>query len=117
MSGVGERHNSHTSTGKSIIGSATISRSLVFQSTTVINHTSFRLDIGDGKTVDLDECPRSRLHQECISYLGPVSINQECIRARINDSLLYLCTIQICNFLISLCLFFETSKSDSAMNT
>ncbi|KAH6755128.1 IQ calmodulin-binding motif family protein [Perilla frutescens var. hirtella] len=29
------------------------------------------LDIGDGKTVDLDECPRSRLHQECINYLGP----------------------------------------------
>ncbi|XP_057804062.1 IQ domain-containing protein IQM3-like isoform X2 [Salvia miltiorrhiza] len=29
------------------------------------------LDIGDGKTLDLDECPRSRLHQECINYLGP----------------------------------------------
>ncbi|XP_041992012.1 IQ domain-containing protein IQM3-like isoform X2 [Salvia splendens] len=29
------------------------------------------LDIGDGKTVDLDECPRSRLNQECINYLGP----------------------------------------------
>ncbi|KAK6156298.1 hypothetical protein DH2020_010546 [Rehmannia glutinosa] len=29
------------------------------------------LDIGDGKAVDLDECPRSRLRQECINYLGP----------------------------------------------
>ncbi|KAI3458868.1 hypothetical protein Pfo_015531 [Paulownia fortunei] len=29
------------------------------------------LDIGDGKVVDLDECPRSRLRHECINYLGP----------------------------------------------
>ncbi|KAA8539159.1 hypothetical protein F0562_025851 [Nyssa sinensis] len=29
------------------------------------------LDIGDGKEVDLKECPRSRLQQECIIYLGP----------------------------------------------
>ncbi|PIN08715.1 hypothetical protein CDL12_18704 [Handroanthus impetiginosus] len=29
------------------------------------------LDIGDGKEVDLDECPRSRLREECINYLGP----------------------------------------------
>lgn len=30
------------------------------------------LDIGDGKEIDLRECPRSRLRQECIIYLGPV---------------------------------------------
>uniref|UniRef100_A0A5B6YPZ5 IQ domain-containing protein IQM3-like n=1 Tax=Davidia involucrata TaxID=16924 RepID=A0A5B6YPZ5_DAVIN len=30
------------------------------------------LDIGDGKEVDLKECPRSRLQQDCIIYLGPV---------------------------------------------
>ncbi|XP_059443525.1 IQ domain-containing protein IQM3-like [Corylus avellana] len=29
------------------------------------------LDIGDGKEVDLKDCPRSRLRQECIKYLGP----------------------------------------------
>ncbi|KAK3034473.1 hypothetical protein RJ639_033329 [Escallonia herrerae] len=29
------------------------------------------LDVGDGKEVDLEECPRSRLRQECIIYLGP----------------------------------------------
>uniref|UniRef100_A0A5B6YPS0 IQ domain-containing protein IQM3-like n=1 Tax=Davidia involucrata TaxID=16924 RepID=A0A5B6YPS0_DAVIN len=29
------------------------------------------LDIGDGKEVDLKECPRSRLQQDCIIYLGP----------------------------------------------
>lgn len=29
------------------------------------------LDIGDGKAVDLEECPRSKLRQQCIKYLGP----------------------------------------------
>ncbi|KAK4433160.1 IQ domain-containing protein IQM3 [Sesamum alatum] len=29
------------------------------------------LDVGDGKGVSLNECPRSRLLQECITYLGP----------------------------------------------
>ncbi|GKU98340.1 hypothetical protein SLEP1_g11355 [Rubroshorea leprosula] len=29
------------------------------------------LDIGDGKEVDLNECPRSTLRQQCIKYLGP----------------------------------------------
>ena len=33
---------------------------------------SHRLDIGDGKEVDLKNCPRFRLQQECIKYLGPV---------------------------------------------
>ncbi|GMN52700.1 hypothetical protein TIFTF001_021849 [Ficus carica] len=28
------------------------------------------LDVGDGKVVDLIDCPRSRLREECISYLG-----------------------------------------------
>ncbi|CAA2988248.1 IQ domain-containing IQM3-like [Olea europaea subsp. europaea] len=29
------------------------------------------LDLGDGKEVDLEECPRSKLRQQCIKYLGP----------------------------------------------
>ncbi|KAL0317243.1 UNVERIFIED_CONTAM: IQ domain-containing protein IQM3 [Sesamum angustifolium] len=29
------------------------------------------LDVGDGKGVNIDECPRSRLLQDCIIYLGP----------------------------------------------
>ncbi|KAL5725816.1 IQ domain-containing protein iqm3 [Ranunculus cassubicifolius] len=29
------------------------------------------LDIGDGKDIDLPECPRSTLRQQCITYLGP----------------------------------------------
>ncbi|XP_076935213.1 IQ domain-containing protein IQM3-like [Bidens hawaiensis] len=29
------------------------------------------LDVGDGKEVDLKECSRSKLRQQCIKYLGP----------------------------------------------
>lgn len=29
------------------------------------------LDIGEGKEVNLEKCPRSKLHQQCIKYLGP----------------------------------------------
>ncbi|CAL1370840.1 unnamed protein product [Linum trigynum] len=29
------------------------------------------LDIGEGKEVSLERCPRSKLHQQCIKYLGP----------------------------------------------
>ncbi|KAL1293196.1 hypothetical protein HN51_053829 [Arachis hypogaea] len=29
------------------------------------------LDIGDGKEVNVEECPRSKLHKQCIKYLGP----------------------------------------------
>ncbi|KAI8563092.1 hypothetical protein RHMOL_Rhmol03G0086600 [Rhododendron molle] len=29
------------------------------------------LDLGDGKDVELIECPRSKLRQQCIKYLGP----------------------------------------------
>ncbi|KZV27939.1 hypothetical protein F511_36669 [Dorcoceras hygrometricum] len=29
------------------------------------------LDLGEGKEVDLKECPRSKLRQQCIKYLGP----------------------------------------------
>lgn len=34
-----------------------------------------RLDVGDGKEVNLDKCPRTDLQSQCIKYLGPVSIN------------------------------------------
>ncbi|KAL2481644.1 IQ calmodulin-binding motif family protein [Abeliophyllum distichum] len=30
------------------------------------------LDLGDGKEVDLEECPRASLRQQCIKYLGPL---------------------------------------------
>ncbi|GER43428.1 calmodulin binding protein, partial [Striga asiatica] len=30
------------------------------------------LDLGDGKEVDLHECPKSKLQNQCIMYLGPV---------------------------------------------
>lgn len=33
---------------------------------------SCRLDVGEGKDLDLVECPRSKLKQQCIRYLGPV---------------------------------------------
>ncbi|GMI79702.1 hypothetical protein HRI_001639500 [Hibiscus trionum] len=29
------------------------------------------LDVGDGKDINLNECPRSKLRQQCITYLGP----------------------------------------------
>ncbi|KAK6126321.1 hypothetical protein DH2020_039966 [Rehmannia glutinosa] len=29
------------------------------------------LDLGDGKEVDLKDCPRSKLCQQCVKYLGP----------------------------------------------
>ncbi|KAG6693637.1 hypothetical protein I3843_09G010400 [Carya illinoinensis] len=29
------------------------------------------LDVGDGKDLDLKQCPRSKLRQQCIKYLGP----------------------------------------------
>ncbi|KAJ4851148.1 hypothetical protein Tsubulata_003233 [Turnera subulata] len=29
------------------------------------------LDVGDGKEVNLDKCPRAVLHRQCIKYLGP----------------------------------------------
>lgn len=33
-----------------------------------------RLDVGEGKEVNLQEqCSRSKLQEECIKYLGPVS--------------------------------------------
>ena len=33
---------------------------------------SFRLDVGDGKEVEVEECPRSKLQENSIKYLGPV---------------------------------------------
>ncbi|KAL7205411.1 hypothetical protein ACSBR2_018372 [Camellia fascicularis] len=38
----------------------------------ILNSANCRLGIGDGKEVDLKECPRSKLRQQCIKYLGPV---------------------------------------------
>lgn len=33
-----------------------------------------RLDLGDGKKVDFEECPRSKLQKQIIKYLGPVCV-------------------------------------------
>ncbi|KAA3471662.1 Myeloid differentiation primary response MyD88 [Gossypium australe] len=33
-----------------------------------------RLDIGEGKEVNIEKCPRLKLQQQCIKYLGPVSL-------------------------------------------
>ncbi|KAL0374916.1 UNVERIFIED_CONTAM: IQ domain-containing protein IQM3 [Sesamum radiatum] len=47
---------------------------LVNPSSTARKHDKssfYRLDLGDGKEVDLKECPRSKLRQQCIKYLGP----------------------------------------------
>lgn len=38
----------------------------------LLGSTYRRLDLGDGKDVELTECPRSKLRQQCIKYLGPV---------------------------------------------
>lgn len=37
-----------------------------------VGTTMCRLDVGDGKELDLEECPRSKLRKQCIKYLGPV---------------------------------------------
>lgn len=34
-----------------------------------------RLDIGDGKDLDLKQCPRSKLQQQCMKYVGLVCID------------------------------------------
>lgn len=32
----------------------------------------YRLDLGNGKNLDLEQCRRSKLRKQCIKYLGPV---------------------------------------------
>ena len=32
----------------------------------------YRLDVGDGKDLDLKDCSLSKLRKQCIKYLGPV---------------------------------------------
>ena len=42
----------------------------------LLPHTQFgaiRLEIGDGKEVNLDKCPRTKLQQQRIKYLGLVN--------------------------------------------
>lgn len=34
----------------------------------------YRLDIGEGKEINLERCPRPKLQKDCIKYLGPVSV-------------------------------------------
>ena len=59
-----------------------------------------RLDVGDGKEVDLEDCPRSRLREECIRYFGPVPKpnSEKPIRDQIS-----LSHIKYPNFSLTLC--------------
>lgn len=34
----------------------------------------FRLDVGDGREIMVEKCPRNVLHYQCIKYLGPVRL-------------------------------------------
>lgn len=34
---------------------------------------TYRLDVGDGKEINLEKCSRTLLQRQCIKYLGPVS--------------------------------------------
>ena len=36
----------------------------------------FRLDVGEGKEINLERCPRLKLLSQCIKYLGPVSLHK-----------------------------------------
>jgi hypothetical protein len=36
----------------------------------------FRLDVGEGKEINLERCPRLKLLSQCIKYLGPVSLRK-----------------------------------------
>lgn len=44
-----------------------------------------RLDLGDGREVDLKECPRSKLRRQHIKYLGPVC-DRNCIYLSFMDA-------------------------------
>lgn len=35
----------------------------------------YRLDIGEGKEVNLEKCHRNKLQSQCVKYLGPVSLS------------------------------------------
>nr|POE81490.1 iq domain-containing protein iqm3 [Quercus suber] len=55
------------------------------------------LDVGDGKDVDLKDCPRSRLRQECIKYLGlegPLWLLED-LRQKVASSSQYRHTVDI----------------------
>jgi hypothetical protein len=53
-----------------------------------------RLDVGEGKDVDLPECPRALLKKQCIRYLGPVRhLHHGCV------SLFRTCDIYPCCYL------------------
>lgn len=49
--------------------------SLIFLHPIILCSISSRLDIGEGKEVNLASCPRVDLQKQCIQYLGPVSLD------------------------------------------
>ena len=50
-----------------------------------------RLDVGEGKDLDLPECPRAKLKKQCIKYLGPVRIFPQWVSIFIQNGELYDC--------------------------
>lgn len=58
-------------------------RQLIMQS--FVLTTFYRLDVGDGKDLDLKQCSRSKLQQQCIKYLGPVCIECSAICCIIDE--------------------------------
>ena len=65
-----------SSTGKNLL-----TKSSIFEWKIVIICLSFnvsfiddqRLDVGDGKEINLEKCSRQHLNRQCIKYLAPVS--------------------------------------------
>jgi len=51
----------------------------------------YRLDVGEGKDLDLPECPRAKLKKQCIKYLGPVRIFPQWVSIFIQNGELYDC--------------------------
>lgn len=52
------------------------------------------MDLGIGKNLDLEQCPRSKLKKQCIKYLGPVCA-----------SLIWMCVYFKCNWIWHSCFF------------
>uniref|UniRef100_A0A251SGH5 Putative IQ motif, EF-hand binding site n=1 Tax=Helianthus annuus TaxID=4232 RepID=A0A251SGH5_HELAN len=50
-----------------------------------LQHWLEQLDVGEGKEVNLEICPRTKLLQQCIIYLGPVSIRMGGMGSGSND--------------------------------
>ncbi|KAG6495787.1 hypothetical protein ZIOFF_043615 [Zingiber officinale] len=54
-----------------LVNLSSIDEKLTISAIPTINEFQNQLDIGDGKDLDLKECPRSLLKKQCVKYLGP----------------------------------------------